>query len=47
MTSLVMVYGNEIIVKGLNVNKASLTISDTLKMIKSVPCALKEGEKKM
>ena len=41
-------------VKGLNVNKASstfnfdvetglATISDTLKMLKSVPCALKEG----
>ena len=54
MTSLVMVYGNEIMVKGLNVNKASstfnfdvetglATISDTLKMLKSVPCASKEG----
>ena len=49
MTSLVMVYGNEIMVKSLNVNKASstfnfdvetglATISDTLKMLKSVPC---------
>ena len=54
MTSLVMVYGNEIMVKGLNVNKASstfnfdvetglATISDTLKMLKSVPCTMKEG----
>ena len=54
MTSLVMVYGNEIMVKGLNVNKASstfnfdvetglATISDTIKMLKSVPCASKEG----
>ena len=55
MTSLVMVYGNEIMVKGLNVNKASstfnfdvetglATISSTLKMLKLVPCASKEGE---
>ena len=54
MTSLVMVYGNEIMVKGLNVNKASstfnfdvetglATISDTLKMLKLVPCASKGG----
>ena len=44
-----MVYGNKIMVKGLNVNKASIfnfdvetglaTISNTLKMLKSVPCA--------
>ena len=49
MTSFVMVYGNGIMVKGLNVNKAFdvetglATISDTLKMLKSVPCASKEG----
>ena len=52
--TLVMVYGNEIMIKGLNVNKASstfnfdvktglATISDTLKMLKLVPCTLKEG----
>ena len=49
-----MVYGNEIMVKGLNVNKASstfnfdvetglATINDTLKMLKLVPCASKGG----
>ena len=54
MTSIVMVYGNEIMVKGLNVNKASstfnfdvetglATISNTLKMLKSVPCTSKGG----
>ena len=56
MTSLVMVYGNEIMVKGLNVNKASstfnfdvetglATISNTLKCLSQCLVHQKSGEK--